>query len=200
MTTYTTEKIAALIGSRICHDLISPVGAVNNGLELLGLSGVKQGPEMDLLADSAASASARIELFRLAFGMASSEQKMHKDQICKTWSNAMQDRRIALTWNGPDHIDRPMAQILLNAALCAEKALPQGGTIEFLDDKGIWTVTLTGPAISVNEALWNSLSASGTPADIAPSEVQFLLLPRYLEATGRNCTIETTDKVVALHF
>ena len=49
--------IPGLLGARLCHDLISPVGAISNGLELLQLSGDLNGPERDLIADSAASAS-----------------------------------------------------------------------------------------------------------------------------------------------
>lgn len=54
---------AALIGSRICHDLISPIGAINNGLELIEMSAPSLGPEMALISDSVTSASARIRFF-----------------------------------------------------------------------------------------------------------------------------------------
>jgi len=60
--------LAALIGSRICHDLISPIGAINNGLELLGMSGQTGGAELDLISQSVENASARIRFFRIAYG------------------------------------------------------------------------------------------------------------------------------------
>ncbi|MEP3017383.1 MAG: histidine phosphotransferase, partial [Tateyamaria sp.] len=53
-------NLGALIGSRICHDLISPIGAINNGLELLGMSNEREGPELDLISESVGNASARI--------------------------------------------------------------------------------------------------------------------------------------------
>ena len=59
-------NLAALIGSRICHDLISPIGAINNGLELLGMTGSSEGPELQLITDSVGSATARIRFFRIA--------------------------------------------------------------------------------------------------------------------------------------
>ena len=66
--------LAALVSSRICHDLISPIGAINNGLELLNMSGATPvGPEMQLIYDSVKSASARIRFFRIAFGTASDD-------------------------------------------------------------------------------------------------------------------------------
>lgn len=57
-------NLAALIGSRICHDLISPIGAINNGLELLGMSDTPEGPELELISESVGNASARIRFFR----------------------------------------------------------------------------------------------------------------------------------------
>ena len=66
------DNLAALIGSRICHDLISPIGAVTNGLELMSMAG-GTGPELELVNESAANANARIRLFRLAFGQATTD-------------------------------------------------------------------------------------------------------------------------------
>ena len=67
-------NLAALVGSRICHDLISPIGAINNGLELLGMSGDMSGPELELISDSVANANARIRFFRIAFGAAANSR------------------------------------------------------------------------------------------------------------------------------
>ncbi|WP_448326291.1 hypothetical protein [Sulfitobacter sp. M13] len=64
----TDTDFAALIGSRICHDLISPVGAINNGLELLLMSGMNMSPEVALIDESVRNASARLRFFRVAFG------------------------------------------------------------------------------------------------------------------------------------
>lgn len=60
---HTRAELAELVGSRICHDLISPIGAIANGLELLTMSGTSSGAEMDLIADSAGDAGARIGFF-----------------------------------------------------------------------------------------------------------------------------------------
>jgi histidine phosphotransferase ChpT len=63
-------ELTSLIGSRICHDLISPLGAIGNGVELLAMSEVAKGPEMSLIAESVENANARIRFFRVAFGAA----------------------------------------------------------------------------------------------------------------------------------
>ena len=64
----TPLDLSALIGSRICHDLINPLGAIANGVELIALTVAEQTPEMLLFAESVEAANARIEFFRLAYG------------------------------------------------------------------------------------------------------------------------------------
>jgi histidine phosphotransferase ChpT len=63
-------EIAALIASRICHDLISPIGAIGNGMELMALSSGQEqsSPELDLISQSVENANARIRFFRIAYG------------------------------------------------------------------------------------------------------------------------------------
>ena len=67
-------SLAKLIASRICHDLISPVGAIANGMELVALTGADITPEFELISDSVAGANARIKFYRVALGMSSAEQ------------------------------------------------------------------------------------------------------------------------------
>jgi histidine phosphotransferase ChpT len=73
--------LAALIGSRICHDLISPIGAIGNGVELLMLDGAGHGPEMALIAQSVTHANARIRFFRVAYGIASTDQRIARTEV-----------------------------------------------------------------------------------------------------------------------
>ena len=69
----TATELNALIGSRICHDLISPLGAIGNGIELLTMSGMSAAPEITLISESVDNANARIRFFRIAFGAASAD-------------------------------------------------------------------------------------------------------------------------------
>ncbi len=73
--------LAALIGSRICHDLISPIGAIGNGVELLMMDGAAKTPELALIAESVANANARIRFFRVAFGAAGGDQRIAKGEV-----------------------------------------------------------------------------------------------------------------------
>jgi len=76
-----TSDLTSLIGSRICHDLISPLGAISNGVELLSMNGAPIGPEMSLISESVENANARIRFFRIAFGSANETQDVGQKEI-----------------------------------------------------------------------------------------------------------------------
>lgn len=194
----STENIAALIGSRICHDLISPIGAVSNGLELLSLSGIPDSPEMSLVSESASSANARISMFRIAFGMAAEGQITRSEDLCRIWNDTMQDRRLELVWHGPESLTRPLAQAVILACLCLEKALPKGGVIEVREHSDIWHITGTGSDLKPDEALWSGLARGDYETDMPPSHVQFLLLPRCLVPMRRQCLVELGEETITL--
>ena len=66
-----SPDLAALLGSRICHDLISPIGAIGNGVELMLMDGAGRAPEVALISESVDAANARIRFFRVAYGVSS---------------------------------------------------------------------------------------------------------------------------------
>lgn len=198
--TYHSESLAALIGSRICHDLISPIGAVNNGLELLALAGGQGGPEMALVNDSAASANARIRLYRLAFGIASPGQISRGDEITDIWRGVHANTRFGLDWTGPATLPRREARLIVLACLCAEVALPQGGTLRVERDETGWHVHGAGPRLSVDHALWDRLTRLQNRDDVPPAHVQFLLLPGHLHEMGRLCRYDTGANHVRISF
>ena len=198
MTPYTTEDLAALIGSRICHDLISPIGAISNGLELLALSGIPDSPELSLINDSASSANARIRLFRLAFGMASEGQMTSAEEIRRAWAGAYPGDRLLLELHAPDQMLRLEAQALLLACLCAEAALPQGGRLTAERSESGSRLTATGTTISVDPGLWACLG--GEDRDVSPAQVQFVLLPRLLAQSGRGVSFDAQDQTLTVTF
>ena len=84
----TRADISALVSSRICHDLVSPLGAIGNGVELLGMSGAPEGPELQLINESVENANARLRFFRIAFGAASADQVISRSEILATRARA----------------------------------------------------------------------------------------------------------------
>lgn len=199
--TYHSDDIAALIGSRICHDLISPIGAVTNGLELMALSGDgAEGPEAALVSESAAQASARVRFFRLAFGAAAADQTVGANEIRGILANLHAGGRSEVAWQSQESLARSTVRAVLLALLCAEQALPRGGRLSARQDAAGWTVTGRGRHVEVRPDLWASLSGQPAPAGIAPSEVQFLLLPELLASLGKSCRCTTSDPEVTISF
>ncbi len=194
------NTLAALIGSRICHDLISPIGAISNGIELMALSGSEQSPEMALVAASAANANARICLFRLAFGMAGEGQRVGADEIRTILKDVFTDSRITVDWQPGGDFDRAEAQAALLALLCAESAVGLGGNITVTHSNDDWKITASGPRLKADPDLWAGLTNPAALHNIAPGDVQFMLLPDHLTRLGRFCRYSLTDTNLRLEF
>ncbi len=136
--------LAALLSSRVCHDVISPVGAITNGLELLEMDDDVEMREeaMKLVRKSAKQASAKLQFCRIAFGAAGSAGA-HLD-LGDAGDKAkafMEEEKATLNWQAPRE-NRPKQQVkmLLNMLLIATAGIPKGGTV---------TVTLAGDEFSV---------------------------------------------------
>ncbi len=192
------DKLASAISSRICHDLISPIGAVSNGLELLEMAGLPPGPEIELVNQSAHHASARVRYFRLAFGATKGYRGADANDIANSEVKAIlaavfDGSRIVVTWQARDDLPRPLAKALLLAVMCAETALPVGGTIEVTQNGPDWLIAARGAKIKTLPELWGILQGDQAPADIAPAAVQFVLLPGAVTRIGRGLSLTITE-------
>jgi len=134
-------RIAEMMCSRLCHDLVSPVGAIRNGLELLedmNEGGSFAGEAADLIAHSAAQADRRLRLFRLAYGQAGRGVKEFAD-IRDTAANWLEGGRVSLLWPDgaiPEALiaRHGLAKTLLNVIILGDEALPTGGTLAVSGD------------------------------------------------------------------
>lgn len=179
-----SAKLAALVGSRICHDLISPVGAINNGLELLGMSGAVEGPELELISDSVLHANARIRFFRVAFG-AAGDQQMGRAEILSILEDVSKAGRMSYSWAPLEGSSRSDVRMVFLALLCLETALPYGGQITVLCSGSEWTITGEGRKVAVDDALWGCLQKANSETEVTPAQVQFALLPVAAQEAGR---------------
>ncbi|MWD29716.1 histidine phosphotransferase [Aquicoccus sp. SCR17] len=186
-------NIAALIGSRICHDLISPIGAINNGLELLEMSGAREGPEMALISESCADATARIRFFRVAFGAAPEGRDIGSGELRDIIAPLVRPGRHRIDWRPEEPLSRAEAQIGFLALLCAESALPRGGEIVIDRVADRWVVRASGDDISTECRGWLAMEHPGMAADLPPARVQFLLLPQVAAALGRQVEVRRDD-------
>lgn len=194
-----TANLAALVGSRICHDLISPVGAINNGLELLGMSGTMGGPELELISDSVLNANARIRFFRVAFG-AAGDQQMGRAEVLSVLDDISKGGRMSFNWAPLEGCSRSEVRMAFLAALCLESALPYGGQIKIFCADGNWTVTGEGRKLNVDDALWGHLDGTDTSATITPALVQFAMLPLATQESGRKIYFDQTLEKITIQF
>jgi histidine phosphotransferase ChpT len=169
--------LAALLCSRVCHDLISPTGAIVNGLEVLEDKENDQETKtfaMDLIKRSARSASARLQFCRLAFGAAGSAGAQIDVGDAHTMAQAfIEDDKTKLLWKLPrELLPKNKVKLLLNMLINAGQTIPRGGTI---------TVEPLGEDAA---ARGFRLSASGLNARIPQA------LPVLLEGSSENGSID----------
>ncbi len=198
--TSTRPDLAALIGSRICHDLISPIGAISNGVELMEMTQTDMGPEFELISESVANANARVRLFRIAFGAADPGIEIASAEIVTMLRDYTRPTRLEIRWNIDVKVPRPEAKLALLVLLCFETAMPWGGTINVDLVNGKWSVTGTAERMKVNAALWEVLAQPVNGHEIAPSEVQFLMVPEVLRATGRQMSTVFDEGGITARF
>jgi histidine phosphotransferase ChpT len=161
MATITLDSLdlAALLCSRVCHDVISPVGAIVNGLEVLEdeSDASMRDFALDLIRKSAKQASARLQFARLAFGAAGSAGASidlgDAEQVAR---GMFQDDKVQFSWSAPRLLfPKNRVKLLLNLIVTAINAVPRGGAL---------SVTVTGDA----EQCEFVLTSKGLNARIPP--------------------------------
>lgn len=195
----TTVNLAELIGSRICHDLISPIGAITNGLELLEMVGAVQGPEMELISGSVGSAGARIRFFRVAFGSAS-DQPLGRAEVSELLKDVERAGRVRVNWNETRPVPRNQVKLAFLALMCCESAMPFGGEVTINQSGENWTVTGSADKLNVETDLWKNLPKGRFANKVTPAQVQFALLPETATSIGRRVSAETTSTRVVIRF
>lgn len=189
-------QFAALVGSRICHDLISPIGAINNGMELMSMSGIAVSPEMALISESVDAANARIRFFRIAYGAPSNTQLLGRTEITSILKDMSRGARLKLHWDPVEDLSRSEVQLAFLAIQCAEQAMPYGGTLTVQRSAQRWNLEMDGERFALDGAHWQELlhpSESDEEKQIQPAHVQFLLLPLYASALGRRAQLTQTE-------
>ena len=196
-----TKDLAALIGSRISHDLISPIGAIGNGVELLAMSNTGgTSPELDLISDSVQHANARIRFFRIAYGAASKDSTIGRQEVLSVLAATALGGRFSYNWQTDTDQPRRLVRIAFLLLQCFETALPLGGDIKITQDGDDWTLTGTGRRLVIAPALWEGLVDSKISVDHKASEVQFALIPSVVSEALRKLTISHTNDIITVKF
>jgi histidine phosphotransferase ChpT len=163
-------ELAALLCSRVCHDLISPVGAIVNGLEVLDDNPKPEDREfaLDLIRKSAKTASARLQFCRLAFGAAgSSSAQIDLGDAQAMARGHLEDGKTTIAWNLPRLLlPKNRVKLLLNMMVIAQQTIPRGGV-------------LTADPIGEGDRLGFRVAASGLNARM-PQNIADLLSSAHL--------------------
>ena len=163
--------LAALISSRLCHDVISPVGAIVNGLEVLE---DEKDPAMrefavELVRKSALQASARLQFARLAFGAAGSAGAMidlaDAENVARGF---LRDSKAELSWSAPRALlPKNKVKLLLNLLVIANSTIPRGGKLDVLvegvEPDTAFRLVTTGPMARIPANVQDLIA--GHPAD-----------------------------------
>lgn len=179
----SAADLAALLCSKVCHDIISPVGAINNGLELLEEGGADE-DAMNLIKQSARTASARLQFARIAFGAAGSAGVQIDTGDAQNVANQyMKGEKAELTWEGPRVLmPKNKVKLLLNLMLVANAAIPRGGKvavrIEEPDTNLRLSVKASGPMLRVPPKFLelHSEGKSSEPVDAHSIQAYYTLL------------------------
>ena len=195
-----SRDLSALLGSRICHDLISPLGAIGNGIELLSMNPSGQSPEMALIAESVDNANARIRYFRVAFGAASAEASLSRAEIAEILKDLTKGSRVGIEWDAMGALSRADVKLCFLLILCLESAMPWGGQVHVSASAGRWNIGATAERFKIDPALWELLVNPAAEAEVTAAEVQFALVPESARAMGKSLTTDIRDSYIKISF
>ncbi len=180
METALDLRVVELLASRLCHDLIGPVGAIHNGMELL-----EEAPDdpaavqdaVSLAGGSARQASSLLQFYRVAYGQGGRRVLTDTDQMAELARNFAAARKTSITW--PDDarwqaVTVDAAKLTLNLVGLAVEALPRGGAITVAltpAPAGLPEVTAAGQDARLGEGNRAALAAGVGPADLTPYTV-----------------------------
>ncbi len=195
-------KVMELMCSRLCHDLIGPVTAINNGIELITEFGDEmRGEAMSLMADSAREGSRRLQFYRIAFGFGGDAPGggVGLGDARARALDLLADGRITLDWpeiGAPSDLGLPRGgvKLLLNLILVGVEALAGSGTVSVRLNAvsgGVTSVvTARSDKAGLSDELLSALSGDLPVEDLTPRTVQ--LYYTYMLAAGLGAVVETS--------
>lgn len=198
---------AGLLCSRLCHDLLSPVGALNNGIELLA---DEHDPEMrqrclDLLGESARASANKLKFFRLAFGAAGGFAEMVDTREAKTALEGLfgSAGRIEIGWMVAEPtLSKTAIKILLNLALIAGDALVRGGRLDIgAETRGGATeivIRAEGPRLILDSELRVALQGQTSDAALTPRAAAAWLVHKLVTASGGGIQVSAPEEPALL--
>lgn len=201
----TDLTLATLLSSRICHDLISPVSAVNNGLEIFNEEDDAEMREqaMALIRSSAASASSKLQFMRIAFGVAGSmAETIPLDEAKSLAEGLTANSPVELDWRAGDvTLDKEAVKLLLNFILIGFECLPRGGTLSVgarREGATNMMVSAQGPKARLPEKSADLLRNGAALEDVDPKSSNLFLTREVAKSLGATVHVMVEDERIEL--
>ena len=196
---------AAMLVSRVCHDLVSPVGAVVNGLEVLEdeRDAGMRADALKLVASSADQAAARLQFARVAFGAAGSAgAELDLNEVGRVVKGLTAGGKVEIDWQAaPLNWPKDWAKLLMNATLLAMDSLPRGGHVKVETSSDPATPGFTVRATGTNARILEEVekAAMGEPsAPLDGRSIQAYLTHKLARGLNAGLTLSARDGVVEL--
>lgn len=200
------DKIASLVSSRILHDLINPMGAIANGLELLEMSAQFNGgnhntAEIDLIKDSHNNANARIVFLRIAFGEGSSSASILQSEAENNAKNYFATQKITIDWRGTGSVPRSDIKRIFLVMMCMANVLAYGGVIKVVHQANGWKIGGSAAKMIEKDDLWHAVQSNDFGStDIGAAQIHFALLALDLNSMGKKLTLEQTSDSITIQI
>jgi len=201
------NDLAAMLCSRVCHDLISPVGAIGNGLEVLADPEQAEMAEFaqELINSAAKQARAKLEFARLAFGASSTQgTEIDTREAEKVAQSYMAGEKADLVWKiEPVLLPKNKVKMMLNLLLISAGSVPRGGTVTVeldgaeLGKEGV-ILTSTGKKTLIPHLVGPLLAGRPEDGRIDAQVIQPYYAGLLARESGLDVTIEMVDDVVTL--
>lgn len=203
MVNQTGIDFASLLCSRLCHDLLNPVGALTNGIELLAEENdpAMRAQCLDLLAESARVSAAKLKFYRLAFGAAGGFGDAVPLPEIKAAVEGMfaASGRLSTEWMiAEDMIPKLPAKVLLNLALIAGEALPRGGTLMLGLESNAGAIDVAvrgeGPRLTLDNDLRGALRGESAPDTLSSRTIGAVMIRELVMTRGGDFIVSDPEQ------
>lgn len=199
-------EFSAFLVSRVCHDLVGPLGAVVNGLEVMEdeRDAAMRADALKIVSSSALQALARLQFLRIAFGAAGSAgAELDIGEVGRLVAGLLEGGKIQLDWQAP-HVNWPKnwAKLLMNAALLGADCLPRGGqlTVTANADPSApsFRIVATSPHARAQDEVQRAIRGETQEGQIDARGIQPYLTHKLSRHLNAGLTLTTRDGVVEL--
>lgn len=195
----SAAELAGLVGSRICHDFASPLGAIGHGLELMAMTGTRS-DDLSLAQSALADALARLHFNRIAFGAGIGDAPLAALEAAQMVDAIYGAGRVRARYVVDRDLPRREVRLAFLGLLCLERAVPWGAEITVERAGDVWRLRAAAQRVRMDPELFGLLDGTGRAPDGNANAAQFLLLAHRAGDAGRRPTVRTEPDGLVLEI